>query len=137
MLEVGAREGQGELLPAVAGEDVASPQVLAPRAGELLEEAVARLVAVSVVELLEAIEVDDRDAESGAAAIGASELAAELLVPGPSIEQAGEVVRARRDLEPPEQLTALDRDRRFEREQSHCTPRLRGHLLEALPPLHG
>src|SRR5436190_474054 len=104
VLEVRTGQGQGELLASVAREDVARAEVLAPGTADLLEEAVPRLVAVGVVVLLEAVQVEYRDAERGAASVRAGELASELLVPGPAVEQAGEVVGARGDLEPAEQL---------------------------------
>src|ERR1700754_349113 len=111
MLEVRAGQGQGELLSPVAGEDVPGAQTLAPGAGDLLEEAVPDLVAVGVVVVLEPVQVEDRDAECRAAAIGAGDLAVELLVPRPAVEQPGEVVCAGRDLETTEELTSVDRDR--------------------------
>jgi hypothetical protein len=72
---------------------------------------------VGVVVLLEAIEVEDRDTERGAVPIRARDLTTELLVPRTAVEQAREVVGPRRDLEPAEQLAALDRDRSLEGEQ--------------------
>src|SRR5258705_2432514 len=97
MLEVGAGESEGELLPPVPGEDVAGAQALAPAAGELLEESIARLVAMCVVVLLEAVEVEDRHAEQCPAAIGSCQLASELLVPGAAVETARGIVPGRPD----------------------------------------
>src|SRR4051812_45433149 len=57
---VGGAVGQedGELLAAVAGEDVGRSEDGAPGSGGLLEQAVAGLVAAGVVEGLEVVEVE-------------------------------------------------------------------------------
>src|SRR5205807_9557002 len=55
-LERAVREQQPELLAAVAGEQVARAQHLAPGGGDLLEQPVPGLVAALVVVLLEVVE---------------------------------------------------------------------------------
>src|SRR5215208_7031213 len=85
-----ARQRQGELLAAVAGEEVGAAQLHAPCRGRLLEETVAGLVAALVVELLEVVQVDHRDAQRAVLALGAQELARQLLLPGAAVGQAGE-----------------------------------------------
>src|SRR5204863_502937 len=110
---------QPELLAPVAGEQVAGAEHLAPGGGHLLEQAVARLVAALVVVLLEVVEVEHRHAQRALLAAGARQLAGEVLVPGPAVGQAGEVVRAGDRLQAGQQVGALDRHRRLRRQQRH------------------
>ena len=64
---------------------------------------------VQVVELLEVVEVEQRDAERRLGAGGVQDLALEILVPGAAVRQAGERVGACRQLEPRgEQLALAD-----------------------------
>src|SRR5207253_10754060 len=87
LLEAASRQQDDELLAAVARDEVRGPERLAPDRGELAQQAVTGLVAVFVVELLEAVEVEHGDADVGALAPGAGELARELLVPGAAVGQ--------------------------------------------------
>src|SRR4051794_27417984 len=74
-------ERKRELLAPVAGQEVGRAQLVAPRGCRLLEEAVAGLVAALVVERLEMVEVEHRDAEGTPLALGSRELARNLLLP--------------------------------------------------------
>jgi hypothetical protein len=94
-------------------------------------------MAVGVVVELELVQVENPDAERSAVAIGARELSTELLVPGSAVEEAGQVVGPGSNLEPTEELAALDRDGRLERQQPHRAPRLPAQLLERLAPVDG
>jgi len=62
---------------------------------------------VVVVEDLKAVEVEHDDGKRLVAAVGARCLAQQLLVPGPPVRQAGELVCARHAREPLAQLGVL------------------------------
>ena len=100
-------EGDGELLTAVAGEDVARAQHVAPGRGDALQQAVPRLVAVLVVVELEVVEVDQRHAERGLVAARACELADHRLLPGPAVGEPGQLVRSGHQLEALHELRPL------------------------------
>ena len=111
------REQHGELLAAVAGERVRGPQHRPPGGGGRGQQLVAGLVAVVVVEGLEAVEVEHRQAQVPAVAARPRDLALEVLVPHAPVRQAGQRVGARGGLQLGEQVGALDRDRRLGGEQ--------------------
>ena len=117
--ERAARERDGELLAAVAGERVAGPELGDPGGRALLQEPVAGLVTALVVVVLEEVEVEHRDAERLVVAAGARQLARELLLPGAAVEEPGQVVRARDLLEASEQVGALERHRGLGGEHAH------------------
>ena len=52
-----------ELIAAEAGEEVRSPEGASPRVGAAANQAIALLVPVGVVDLLEPVEIKHRDAE--------------------------------------------------------------------------
>src|SRR5581483_12469567 len=87
-VEPAAAEQHGELLAAVAGDDVAGAQHREPRGHHRLQDAVARLVALLVVEDLEVVEVEHGDAERLAVAPAAGDAALQLLVPGAPVGNA-------------------------------------------------
>jgi hypothetical protein len=76
-------------------------------------------VAALVVVLLEPIQVEHGHAQRPPVASGAGQLPGKVLVPGPAVGQAGQVVRARHGLEARQQVGALDRHRRLRREKAH------------------
>src|SRR6185295_8933096 len=71
---------QRELLAAVAREAVGGAQATLPRARHLGQQPVAGGMAVGVVERLEVVEVEHRERDRVALALGTLELARELLV---------------------------------------------------------
>lgn len=66
-------EHHQELVAAEAGEDVSGLELLVPGPRHRDEQPVARSVPVAVVHLLEVIEVDERDRQGDARAIGERE----------------------------------------------------------------
>ena len=78
-LEVRLREDDGELLAAVAREDLVAPDALLDDARHLLEDVVAREVAVDVVDLLEVVDVEHQEAEVAHVAARAHQLLVERL----------------------------------------------------------
>ena len=99
---VAARVGeQGEeLLAPEAAELVLRAQAVAQRAGDLDQGAVAGVVAVLIVDVLEAVEVDHRDRQLAAVAAGAAD---QPLEPGEdvaAVEQPGQRVLVEQRLEP-------------------------------------
>ena len=83
------------------------------RRGDLAQQPVAGLVAERVVDRLELVEVEHHEAERVAPATMALEPVLERAV----VEQAGQVVGARADLDRPVDLGVLERDRDLGGEQ--------------------
>src|SRR5690606_29937894 len=73
-LQVGIVEQDAELLAAVSGDEVVLADPLLERVRHAHEDFVPRLVAELVVELLEVIDIDHRQAEPPASAGGGDEL---------------------------------------------------------------
>ena len=96
---------------------VRGAQLRAPGGGGRGEQLVAGLVAVVVVEGLEAVEVEHRQAQLPAVAARPRDLALEVLVPHAAVRQPGQRVGARGGLQPGEQVGAVDRDRGLGGEQ--------------------
>ena len=71
-----------------------------------------------VVEGLEAVEVEHRQAQAAAVAAGAGELALEVLVPDAPVREPGQRVGARRRLQLGDEVGAVDRDRGLGGEQA-------------------
>ena len=89
---LGGGDQHGELVAAQAGEDVAAAQRAAQAGGDLDEQTVALLVTQRVVDLLEAIEVDEQQRGQGAVALrGGQRALAELVA---ASERLGRPVRA-------------------------------------------
>ena len=74
--------------------------------GNGLEQAVAGAVAGGVVELLEAVRVDEGHGQDGAAAAGPLDLQRKLLLPAAPVADAGERIGARLGAQPVGQLVA-------------------------------
>ena len=111
LLERAGGEQHGELVAAVAGEEVLGANVRAPGAGAVLQQRVAREMAELVVHRLEPVEVDQGDGKRRAVAPCARHLARELLVPAAPVRQQRQRV-GRRQLreprrEPRERTTSL------------------------------
>src|SRR5207244_9078746 len=68
--------------------------LLTQEPGDLLQRAVAGLVAVRVVELLKVVEVEEDERDTGAVALGALELELELPCEGRLVEQIGKRIVA-------------------------------------------
>src|SRR5688572_30976052 len=79
-LEIGLRQEDRELLAAVARGKVDLTDGRAQDVGEGLEDVVAGLVAVAVVDLLEVVEVGEDEREAAAEALGARDLSLERLL---------------------------------------------------------
>ena len=86
-------DGQdGELVAAEAGQDVVAAQQLAQARGDVDEQAVALLVAHRVVDLLEAVEVDEHEARRGSRRGRRRQRPGAVLVQLGAVGQAGERV---------------------------------------------
>ena len=111
-----------ELVAAEARQRVAAAHHLAQADGDLLEQAVARVVPERVVDLLEAVEVDQQQRGRLAAALGGRQRVRHAVVEQRAVGQVGEVVvqrlvaqRAGGDGDDPEQ--ARVEQQQAEREQ--------------------
>ena len=89
-----------ELVAGIARHEVLAAHAAAQACRDLLQHAVAGLVAERVVDVLEAVEVDEQDPEARLAAVGAHTLdaARELLREGFAVGQAGQAVGAQAGL---------------------------------------
>ena len=91
--QVGFSEQDGELLTAVADDEVAGAmEPGGQRVGGVLEALVADEVAVGVVEELEVIAIRDEQGEGAAGAMGAAPLMLEAHVEAAAVGDAGEAV---------------------------------------------
>src|SRR5919201_794374 len=86
---VGLGQEQGELLAAHAGDDVDPALGALEDARDGGEPLVGHAVAELVVDVLEAVEVDDDDAEAAVDALGALELPVEELLETRAVEETG------------------------------------------------
>ena len=91
---VGFEQDDRELVAADPRGHVREPDVVADRLGDVLQGSVARLMAQRVVDLLEAVDVDEQQRGLGVVARGASDLALELLVEPPAAREPGQLVLA-------------------------------------------
>ena len=87
-----AFEHHDELVAAVAGEGVDLAGEGPDPCGGFAEDAVARAVAIGVVDLLEVVEIDEHEPENQPAATGSGNRSGELRVKRPAIEQPGQRV---------------------------------------------
>ena len=88
----GLRQGDDELVAAVAERQVGLAQRDAHAVGERLEHVVARGVAVRVVDLLELVHVDHHERQRLAVPLGQRDLALQELLHRPAVVQAGQRV---------------------------------------------
>ena len=86
--ERGVGQDEHELLSAVATGDVALAQVLAQHPARLAQHQIARIVPERVVESLEVVQVEHREAERGIPAQGAMQLAGEGVLEVAPVEQS-------------------------------------------------
>ena len=107
---VGALEEDGELVAADPAEQVAGAEDAGPAAGDLGEQPVAGLVAVAVVHVLEAVEIEQDDAERPARAPRAAEGLVERPVPGAPVREPGQLVDRGELGEPVHEVGAHERD---------------------------
>src|SRR5262249_54871279 len=85
-------QDDGELLAAVAGEDLVATDARLDDARELLEHEVAREVAVHVVDALEVVDVEEEDREVALVPAAADDLALERLVEVPLVVDLRETI---------------------------------------------
>src|SRR5256714_12153432 len=88
--EIGFRRQQSELLAAVARRQVDLPGARIENRADAPEDGVAGLVAVSVVDALEIVEIDQQRRQRVAHPLGAPPFERELVVEGASVGQAGQ-----------------------------------------------
>src|SRR4051812_40054614 len=89
-LLVGRRQAQHELITAVAAEQVGLAETTCPAGREFAQEIVAGAVPVPVVDLLEAVEIDDGEAEGFAGPLGPRQVPGGLRLPRAPVGQPGE-----------------------------------------------
>ncbi len=94
-LDVGLGQDQHEFLAAVAADQVAGAEVLGDRLGDVAQDDVARGVAVRVVDHLEVVDVDERDAQRSLVARGALDFGEEVGEQSLAIGDAGQPVDGR------------------------------------------
>lgn len=83
------RQNDGKLISSKASRDVGATEGLAQGVRHLSEHVVAGRVALPVVDLLEVVQVEDRDCPAGAVALNIGKLAGKLLLEAATIEEAG------------------------------------------------
>ncbi len=99
-VEVGLREDGGELLAAVAGDEVgALVEDRGQGLGDALEAEVSGDVAVVVVEGLEEVDVHEHEPQGVARGAGVGPLLLDVLVEAPAVGDAGEAVQEGQGLE--------------------------------------
>src|SRR3954453_3870605 len=86
-LLVGRRQAQHELVTAVAAEQVGLAETTCPAGREFAKEIVTGAVPVPVVDLLEAVEIDDGEAEGFAGPLGPRQVPGGLRLPGAPVGQ--------------------------------------------------
>ena len=129
-----SRQQQRELLAAVASQDVALAELVAPGRTDLDQEAVAGLVAVRVVVALEVVEVEERDRGPASRGGGCVQRLRQLLVPGSPVGEAGEGIGERRSLEPLDEVASLDRNPGIGGKQARRVVDERTEFRRALQP---
>jgi hypothetical protein len=91
-LLTGALEQQRKLIPAEPCEGVRGPRDLGEAARDFLEQVIAGAVAEAVVDLLEAIEVDEQHREHLFGSVGAGERLVEAIPKERAVRKVGETV---------------------------------------------
>ena len=89
---VGVAQQDGELVAAEAGDDVGLADAVMQRAADRADDLVAGLVAAGVVDVLEAVEVEQEDRALAAVAGGVGDELGELLVEAAAVEELGQRV---------------------------------------------
>src|SRR5690606_17101343 len=99
--QVRVAENDDELVAGQPGGKIAAPHVRAQQAGERLQHAVSDRVRMAVVDLLEAIDVDQRDRRTAAPGAVRLERLGQCQLEMPSVRQRGERILERPLLESP------------------------------------
>ena len=86
-LAAAARQHDDELVAGVADADVVGPDRGAQHAGDVAQRAVADVVAVGVVDVLEVVEVHDQQRDLGLQPVGARQLARQVHEHEPRVRQ--------------------------------------------------
>src|SRR5471030_1485265 len=94
------REQYRKLFPAKPPENVSSPDALRHNRGKVSERAISGRVAVSVIDCLEVIDVEDCNREPGFRAVGALQLQLGLSHELAPHEGAGQLIDSRETLHP-------------------------------------
>ena len=84
---VGVAQQDGELVAAEAGDHVGLADAVVQRAADRADDLVAGLVAAGVVDVLEAVEVEQEDRALAAVARGVGDVLGELLVEAATVEE--------------------------------------------------
>ena len=108
VLRLERRAEQDELVSAVAGDDVAVAHRGAQACGDLDEQPVAGRVAEGVVDLLEAVEVAEHHGEVAPVRGGGAQVLVELGDERVPVDQAGQSVVRRLELQALRRAVALD-----------------------------
>ena len=91
-----AEQHHGKLLAADPGERVAAAPLARRAAGEVAQGSISDRVPETVIDLLEVVEVEQHERQGQPAALRPFDLAQELCVERPSVEQPRQVVGGRR-----------------------------------------
>ncbi len=89
---VGVAQQHGELVAAEAGDDVRLADRVVQRTADRADDLVAGLVAAGVVDVLEAVEVEQVERALAAVARGVGDELGQLLVEAAAVEEAGQRV---------------------------------------------
>ena len=119
-----ALDEDDELVTAEPGDRVAFAQGGEQAGRDRLQELVARFVAERVVDLLEAVEVEEQHGGLGAGAAGAGLHLLDAVEDERAVRQAGERVVQRLVADAFEQAGVADRDRRLARDAAQATGEL-------------
>ncbi len=125
-----------ELVAAEAGDDVARPHRLLEALRDLAEQLVAGVVAQSVVDVLEPVDVQEQDGDAGAVAFGPRERVAEEVDEQPPVGEAGEQIVVGAVGEQVLGRLPLDGDRRRLREHLHDLALARRRLARVVEERH-
>src|SRR5207244_5655337 len=117
-------EQEGGLLAADPSRHVDVAEVLAHELCELPQDLVARLMAETVVDELEVIEIAEHDRQRRAKRARTHDLAVERLDEAAAIDETGQVVGCRLPLHEVVELRVLECDRRLRREPLRSLSRL-------------
>jgi hypothetical protein len=105
---VQAVHDHGELVAAEARHQVALAQRSSQPLCDLLEQDVARLVPVGVVDGLEPVQVEQHDCDQLAMAVGARQGLAQIVAEQHAVREAGQLIELRQLGQPPLGAMALD-----------------------------
>ncbi len=89
---VGVDDENGEFVATVTGGDISRATLFLHDAGETLESAVAGQVTESVVDALEVVQIEQKEAEGLMAAVGAADFRFEMVKEFAIVGEAGEPV---------------------------------------------